>query len=204
VTVGATGDITLIVREVQSGRRAATDELLPLVYAQLRAIAQQQMGRERPGHTLQATALVHEAYARLVRNDELEWAGRGHFFAAAAEAMRRILVEHARARARVKRGGHGIDGRRVPLSVVSLAADQNPQEILTLDEVFRRLEQRAPEMADVVRLRFYAGLSTEQTALALGVSPATVKRRWTWARSWLYRQMQRDAGHGKQGVTNDA
>jgi RNA polymerase sigma factor (TIGR02999 family) len=193
-----------MVREVQSGRRAAADELLPLVYQQLRAVAQQQMGGERPDHTLQATALVHEAYARLVGNDELEWAGRGHFYAAAAEAMRRILVEHARARARVKRGGPGIDGRRVPLSVVSLAEDQNPQEILTLDETFRRLEERAPEMADVVRLRFYAGLSGEQTALALGVSPATVKRRWTWARSWLYREMKRQAGEEKQGVTDDA
>jgi RNA polymerase sigma factor (TIGR02999 family) len=193
-----------MVQAVQSGRRAAADELLPLVYAQLRAVAQRQMSRERPDHTLQATALVHEAYARLVGNDELEWAGRGHFYAAAAEAMRRILVEHARARARVKRGGPGVDGRRVPLSVVSLAEDQNPQEILTLDETFRRLEQRAPEMADVVRLRFYAGLSGEQTALALGVSPATVKRRWTWARSWLYREMQREAGHGDQGVTDDA
>jgi RNA polymerase sigma factor (TIGR02999 family) len=193
-----------MVREVQSGRRAAADELLPLVYAQLRAVAQQQMAGERPNHTLQATALVHEAYARLVGNDELEWAGRGHFYAAAAEAMRRILVEHARARARVKRGGADVDGRRVPLSVVSLAEDQNPQEILTLDETFRRLEERAPEMADVVRLRFYAGLSGEQTALALGVSGATVKRRWTWARSWLYREMQREAGEGKQGVTDDA
>jgi RNA polymerase sigma factor (TIGR02999 family) len=193
-----------MVREVQSGRRAAGDKLLPLVYEQLRAVAQQQMGRERPGHTLQATALVHEAYARLVGNDELEWAGRGHFYAAAAEAMRRILVEHARARARVKRGGRGIDARRVPLNVLSLAEDQNPQEILTLDETFRRLEERAPEMADVVRLRFYAGLSGEQTALALGVSTATVKRRWTWARSWLYREIRGDAaGHVDQGVTDD-
>jgi len=193
-----------MVREVQSGRRAAADELLPLVYQQLRAVAQQQMGRERSDHTLQATALVHEAYARLVGNDELEWAGRGHFYAAAAEAMRRILVEHARGRARVKRGGPGNDGRRVPLSAVSLAEDQNPQEILTLDETFRRLEERAPEMADVVRLRFYAGLSGEQTALALGVSPATVKRRWTWARSWLYREIKRASGHFDQGATDDA
>ncbi|MHC4416853.1 MAG: ECF-type sigma factor [Planctomycetota bacterium] len=190
MAVGDSGDITLIVREVQSGRRAAADELLPLVYAQLRAVAQQQMGRERPDHTLQATALVHEAYARLVGNAELEWAGRGHFYAAAAEAMRRILVEHARARARVKRGGPGVDGRRVPLSVVSLAEDQNPQEILILDETFRRLEERAPEMADVARLRFYGGLSVEQTAKALGVSSATVKRRWTWARSWMFQEMQ--------------
>jgi RNA polymerase sigma factor (TIGR02999 family) len=204
VAAGANGDITLMVREVQSGRRAAADELLPLVYQQLRAVARQQMGRERPDHTLQATALVHEAYARLVGNDELEWAGRGHFYAAAAEAMRRILVEHARARARIKRGGAGADGRRVPLSVVTLAEDQNPQEILTLDETFRRLEERAPEMADVVRLRFYAGLSGEQAALALGVSAATVKRRWTWARSWLYREMKREAGDGNQGVTDDA
>ena len=204
MAVGASGDITLLVQDVQSGRRAAADELLPLVYQQLRAVAQQHMAQERPDHTLQATALVHEAYVRLVGNDELEWAGRGHFYAAAAEAMRRILVEHARARARVKRGGPDRDARRVPLSVISLAEDQNPQEILTLDETFRRLEERAPEMADVVRLRFYAGLSGEQTALALGVSTATVKRRWTWARSWLYRETQREAGQGKQGETDHA
>jgi RNA polymerase sigma factor (TIGR02999 family) len=188
--VRATGNFTEIVREVQSGRRAAADELLPLVYTQLRAIAQRQMARERSGHTLQATALVHEAYARLVGNDELEWAGRGHFYAAAAEAMRRILVEHARARARVKRGGAGRDARRVPLRALDLAEDRDPQEILILDETFRRLEERAPRMADVARLRFFGGLNVEQTAMAIGVSTATVKRRWTWARSWLFQEMR--------------
>jgi RNA polymerase sigma factor (TIGR02999 family) len=203
VAVGESGEITQMVQAVQSGRRAAADDLLPVVYEQLRAIARQKMARERLGHTLQATALVHEAYARLIGNDEIEWAGRGHFYAAAAEAMRRILVEHARARARIKRGGPGADARRVPLSAVSLAEDQNPQEILSLDEAFRRLGKRAPEMADVVRLRFYAGLSVEETALALSVSAATVKRRWTWARSWLYREMRgNETGRGRQGVTD--
>jgi RNA polymerase sigma factor (TIGR02999 family) len=202
--VGDSGNVTVIVRDVQSGRRSAADDLLPLVYEQLRAIAEQRMAQERSGHTLQATALVHEAYARLIGNEEIGWAGRGHFYSAAAEAMRRILVEHARARARLKRGGPGADARRVPLSVVSLAEDQDSREILSLDETFRRLEEEAPEMADVVRLRFFAGFSVHQTALALGISAATVKRRWTWARSWLYREMRGgDSGRGSQGVTDD-
>lgn len=189
-----TGRATRLIREIQGGDPAgaagAAADLLPLVYEQLRAIAGQRMSNERPDHTLQATALVHEAYARLVGNDEIEWDGRGHFFVAAAEAMRRILVEHARARASLKRGGPVADRRRVPLSVVDLAKSDNFEEILILDEALCRLSEESQPMADVIRLRFFAGLSIEETANALGISTPTVKRRWAWARAWLYREMK--------------
>ena len=182
-------DVTRLVAAAVAGDRQSADELLPLVYEQLRAIAQQRMSGESPGHTLQATALVHEAYARLIGRADPGWDGRGHFYAAAAEAMRRILIEHARAAGRARRGGPPGQRRRVPLGVVDLAAEENSEEILSLDETFRRLESRAPEMADVVRLRFYAGLTLDETARALGASVATVKRRWAWARAWMYREM---------------
>lgn len=185
-----TTPVTEILKQVAAGEAHAADALLPLVYEQLRAIARQRMRAERPDHTLQATALVHEAYARLVGNDEIAWDSRGHFFIAAAEAMRRILVEHGRARARQKRGGPSADRRRVPLSVVDLAQSENLEEILILDEALCRLSKMSPEMADVVHLRFFAGLSIEETAKALGISTPTVKRRWTWARAWLYREMK--------------
>ncbi len=156
--------------------------LLPLVYDQLRAVAQRALAADRPDHTLQATALVHEAYLKLVGEREIPWASRAHFHVAAAEAMRRILLDHARARGRVKRGG----GRaRLTLSDVAELATK-PEEIVRFDEGFRRLEDESPEAAEIVRLRFFAGLSVEQTAEALGVSTSTVDRRWAFARAWLY------------------
>lgn len=180
--------MTQLLAAAAGGDARSADELLPLVYEQLRAMAAQRMAGERRDHTLQATALVHEAYARLVGAGERDWDGRGHFFAAAGEAMRRILVEHARARGRLKRGG---ERGRIPLDVLDLAHAEDSREILILDEAFRRMEEQAPEMADVVRLRFFAGLNVEQTAEALAISTATVKRRWTWARTWLFREMGR-------------
>lgn len=160
--------------------------LLPLVYDQLRAIAQKALAAERPDHSLQATALVHEAYLRLVGDRAVPWSGKAHFYVAAAEAMRRILIDHARGRARVKRGG----GRSaLSLSTVADLAGEDSAEILGFDEAFRRLEIEQSEAADVVRLRFYAGLSIDQTAEALGVSSNTVDRRWAFARAWLYRAM---------------
>jgi RNA polymerase sigma factor (TIGR02999 family) len=165
-------------------------ELLPLVYEQLRGLARRQMAGERAGHTLQPTALVHEAYLRLLRDRSVAWAGRAQFFCAAAEAMRRILVEHARARGRLKRGGGAAEGggrRRVPLSVLELATGEDPAEILALDEAVRRLEGENPELGAVVRLRFYAGLSVEEAAEVLGVSARSVKRDWSYARAWLFR-----------------
>lgn len=173
-------------------------KLLEIVYDHLRRLAELRMRSESPGHTLQATALVHEAYAKLVDNTAVQWQGRAHFFAAAAEAMQRILVDHARARARLKRGGPGGPSaadadspdrahRRVPLNLEDLAADADPEEILSVDLAFQRLQEMDPDLARVVRLRFFAGLTEEETALALGVSDRTVRREWTIARAWLRR-----------------
>ncbi len=180
------------------GERA--ERLLPIVYEQLRAIARERMAKERPGHTLQATALVHEAYLRLVGERRLPWQNRAHFFAAAAEAMRLLLVDHAKARARAKRGG---GRRREPLDVVDLAAKSDPEEILSLNDALCRLEDADVVMAKVVRLRFFAGLSVEETAEALEISPATVKRRWEFARTWLFNELRADdtreaAGDGER------
>jgi len=179
------------LRKATDGADAA-DELLPMVYAQLRAIARQRMAEERREHTLQATALVHEAYLRLVGSGQVRWASRAHFCVAAAEAMRRILVEHARARGRIKRGGdsRGRPARRVPLNVLDLAASMDSEDVVMFDEVFRRLEKEDPGAAQVVRLRFFAGQSVDETAAALGVSPSTVDRDWAFARAWLYRAME--------------
>ncbi|MHC5022446.1 MAG: ECF-type sigma factor [Planctomycetota bacterium] len=185
---GQSDQVTRLLSAAAAGDARSADDLLPLVYAQLRAIAQRRMGRERADHTLQATALVHEAYARLVGGGDPGWAGRGHFYVAAGEAMRRILIEHARGRGRVKRGGGR--GRKVPLDVLDLATAEDSSEIMDLDAAFRRMQEEAPQMADVVRLRFYAGLDIERTARALNISPTTAKRRWTWARTWLYRELR--------------
>ena len=193
-------DVTRILERIDAGDAAAAGDLLPLVYAELRALAAARMAGERHDHTLQATALVHEAYLRLVGPGEgggtggpppRRWAGRPHFFHAAAEAMRRILIDHARARATHKRGGGagGVPPRRVPLDVLDLAARQDSEEILALDEAFARLEVQNPEAAAVVRLRFYAGLSVAETADALGCSPRSVNRAWTFARAWLFREL---------------
>lgn len=169
-------------------------ELLEQVYEQLRGLAQLRLSQERPGHTLQATALVHEVYLRLARGNPGAFASRGQFFHAAAEAMRRILIEHARARGRQKRGG---GAARLPLSnVLDLAQASDPSEILALDDAICRLEEQMPEAAAVVRLRFFAGLSVQETAEALGVSPRTVDREWTYARAWLFRQLAEPSPQG--------
>jgi RNA polymerase sigma factor (TIGR02999 family) len=185
------GDISQQLRAVAAGDAKAAEQLLPLVYAELRALARARMRHERRDHTLQATELVHEACKRLVHKPEVGWEGRGHFFAAAAEAMRRILIEHARARGRVKRGGdeQGRPAKRLSLTlggVADLAAEGDPEEVFALDEAIQRLDAHDPRMAQVVRLRFYAGLSVEETAAALGVAPRTVKRDWAFARAWLF------------------
>jgi RNA polymerase sigma factor (TIGR02999 family) len=180
--------VTQLLHDVEQGKPHAAQALLPLVYEQLRDLARHRMAEERAGHTLQATALVHEAFLRLVGDRPAGWAGRAHFFHAAAEAMRRILIEHARARGRVKRGG-GAERQRVPLSVVDLATESDPGEILDLDEAICRLDQQSPDVAAVVRLRFYAGLTIEETAEALGISPQSVKRDWAYARAWLFHQL---------------
>ena len=175
-------------------------ELLTLLYDELRALAQARMAKENVGHTLQATALVHEAYLRLAGSGstgdrEVRFANRAHFFHAAAEAMRRILIEHARKRGAAKRGGGG-DGegtaKRVPLNVLDLAQTPDSDQILAFDEAIERLAIEMPQAASVVRLRFYAGVSVDETAEALGVSPRTVDREWTYARAWLFRFLEGD------------
>ena len=185
------------------GRDGAQGALLDAVYAQLHVIARKFISQERPDHTLQATALIHEAYMRMLGSDHhpaassnganngdkpVSWSDRGHFYRAAAEAMRRILVEHARRRGAIKRGG---SVKRTLLNVCELAADDDPAEIMAIDEAISRLEESDPASAEVVRLRFFAGLSLEQTAAALGISERSVRREWTYARAKLFRTLQR-------------
>lgn len=174
----------------EENRQVAMEQLFPAVYDELRALARAHLRHERPDHTLQPTALVHEAYLRLVGGGPTPWNDRQHFFRAAAEAMRRILIEHARKRGRIKRGGKRV---AVELSSVNLAPEQDLDRLLALDDAFRRLEEQDPQAADVVRLRFFAGLSVEETALATGLSERTVKREWAFARAWLYDTL-RDSG----------
>jgi RNA polymerase sigma factor (TIGR02999 family) len=157
-------------------------DLLPVVYEELRKLARIRLNDERSGHTLQATALVHEVYLRL--SGPRRFVSRAHFFKAAAEVMRHILIEHARRKGRDKRGG---DAKRLPLNVLDLAAMPDSEKILALDDAIERLDQDAPLAASVVRLRFYAGLSIDETAQTLDVSPRTVDREWTFARAWLFR-----------------
>ena len=175
-------DITVALHARRSDPAAEAD-LIALVYDQLRAMAQRRMNHERPGHTLQATALVHEACHRLLGEDSPDWEDRGHFFRAAAEAMRRILIDHARKKKSLKRGG---DRGQVPLTVVDLAADHDPQQILELDEALTSLKNEDPVAADVVQLRFFGGLSVEETARVLGTSERTVAREWAFARARLF------------------
>lgn len=177
-------EITRLLIKAEAGNAQASLAILPLVYEELRKLAAHRMGEERTDHTLQATALVHEAYLRLMGGQEVKWANRAHFFAAAAEAMRRILIEHARAKGGPKRGG-GLS--RIPLDVVDLATMDDPAQILALEEAVSRLEREDPEAAQIVRLRFYAGLSIDETAAALNISPRTVDREWTFARTFLFK-----------------
>lgn len=181
-------DATMLLNAAAAGDEAAANRFLPLVYEQLRAAAQAWLAGERAGHTLQATALVHEAYLKLAGPRELPWQNRAHFYTAAAQAMRQILIDHARGRGRVKRGG----------GCAPLNLDDGPtlggpadieQDFLALDEAIRRLEERDPRAAEVVRLRYFAGLSVEETALALGVSERTVKNDWAFSRAWLAREL---------------
>lgn len=181
-------DATLLMSAAAAGDGDAINRLLPLVYEQLRKSAELQMANERNDHSLSATALVHEAYLKLAGPRHVPWAGRGHFYAAAAEAMRRILLDHARSKDRLKRGG-GHSRPRSSFEDFAGLACRDSEEIVRFDGALRRLEIESPDGAAVVRLRFFAGLSVEQTAAALGLSQSTVDRRWAFARAWLYRQL---------------
>jgi RNA polymerase sigma factor (TIGR02999 family) len=179
-------EVAKILRDADGGQPVDMSALMPLVHDRLRAIATRRMEAERPGHTLQATALVNEAYLRLVGDERLAWSSKSHFYAAASEAMRHILIDHARSKGRVKRGGRA---RRLPLDVLDLAARDDVEEILSVDEAICRLEEQDPRMGKMVRLRFYAGLSEQETAQVLGVSDRTVQREWVLARAWLKRRL---------------
>jgi RNA polymerase sigma factor (TIGR02999 family) len=201
-------DVTRILHAIDQGDPQAADELLPVVYRELRELAAKRLAREKPGQTLDATALVHEAYVRLVGAEkeaspnsaeeaasplpEQQWDSRGHFFSAAAEAMRRILVERARRKAREKHGG---GRRRVPLEEAELAAPAAKGDLLALDEALDRLAAKEPQKAELVKLRYFAGLTSEQAAEVLGISRATAARHWTYARAWLYNAL----GDGEEG-----
>ncbi|MGE5297484.1 MAG: sigma-70 family RNA polymerase sigma factor [Solirubrobacterales bacterium] len=179
-------DVTRILNAIKRGDEGATDELLPLVYEELRLLAAQKLSHEIPGQTLQATALVHEAYLRLVGDEPRSWENRGHFFGAAAEAMRRILVENARRKGRLKRGA----GRqRMDLDTVSLAIETPAEDLIALDEAFSRLVAEDPEAAEVVKLCYFGGLTLDEAAKALGISRRTAYRYWAFARAWLYEEM---------------
>jgi RNA polymerase sigma factor (TIGR02999 family) len=183
--------VTRILSAIDQGQPHAAEELLPLVYDELRKLAATKLAHEKPGQTLQATALVHEAYLRLVDGDRAEhWQSRGHFFAAAAEAMRRILVENARRKHGPKSGG----GRqRVPLDEVAVVAPAPGYDVLAVDEALRRLAAREPVKAELVKLRFYCGFSLPQAAEILGLSVPTAERYWRFARTWLYAELDTDA-----------
>lgn len=212
-------DVTQLLAAIEAGDRQAASDLLPLVYDELRSLARRKLAQEKPGQTLQPTALVHEAYLRLVGGDakqERERGGvgdgenvqprplshspplplstspsfhsRGHFFAAAAEAMRRILVENARAKLRLKRGG---DAQRMPLEECAVAAPEPDDRLLALDDALTRLEQKDPRKAELVKLRYFAGLTIEQAAEALGIATSTADRDWSYARAWLFREMSK-------------
>lgn len=179
-------DVTRILKAVEAGQTEAAEELLPLAYKELKRIAANKMASEREGHTLQPTALVHEAYLRLVQLDSITWEGRAHFFGAAAQAMRRILISYARMKKAEKRGS-GAD--HLSLDDVVVAARDRPAELLALDEALDRLAELDERQARVVECRFFGGMSVEETGVALGISPATVKRDWTLARAWLNREL---------------
>ena len=180
-------DLTRILSAIEDGDPKASDQLLPLVYDELRKLAAQRLAHEKPGQTLQATALVHDAYLRLVDTDEAkDWNGRGHFFAAAAEAMRRILVEAARRKGRIRHGG-GL--KRVELDAACSISEAPSEDLLVLDEALTRLAASEPVRAQLIQLRFFAGLSMPEAARVLGISLATAERYWTFARAWLYAEV---------------
>lgn len=183
-------DVTQVLAQLRDGDQRAADKLLPMVYDEFRALARHYLGQERANHTLQPTALVHEAYLKLVDQTRVDWQGKSHFFAVAAQAMRRILVDHARSRQRDKRGG----GRaRVALDEAVALSPQKDEDVLALDEALERLGKLDPRQAKVVELRFFGGMSVEEVAQALGVSKRTVEGDWTFARAWLARELRQGA-----------
>ncbi|MCI0389601.1 MAG: sigma-70 family RNA polymerase sigma factor [Acidobacteria bacterium] len=194
MTTPSPQEVTQLLVAWGNGDKSALEQLMPLVYEELRRLAQRHLRRERAGHTLQTTALVHEAYLRLIDQKEVQWQNRAHFFAVAAQMMRRILVDYARSRRFAKRGG---DVYRVSLDEAMVVSDERAADVIALDEALTSLAEFDERMSRMVELRFFCGLNIEETAELLGVSPGTVMRDWTMAKAWLQREINKgmsDAG----------
>ena len=188
MTRPSTHEVTELLIEWSNGDKAALDKLMPLIHEELRRLAHHYMSHERPGHTLQTSALVNEAYLRLVNRKGVHWQNRAHFFAIAAQLMRSILVDHARSHAYAKRGG---GARKIGLDEAMIVSQERAAEVLALDDVLKKLANFDPQQSRIVELRFFGGLTIEETAEVLDLSTATIKREWTAARAWLYRELNR-------------
>jgi RNA polymerase sigma-70 factor (ECF subfamily) len=195
----SSSDVTVLLSELSRGNEEAADKLVPLVYSELKRLARSYMRRERPEHTLQATALVHEAYLKLVRQHDVNWQSRSHFFGIAAQLMRRILIDHARGHLREKRGGAN---QAVPLDDALVFSPEHSEELVRLDEALVRLSEFDERQGKIVELRFFGGLSVEETAEYLGISPKTVKRDWAVAKAWLHGELKQTES-GTAGSTVD-
>ena len=192
IRVPPMNEVTRVLSAIEGGDPHAAEQLLPLVYQELRKLAAQKLAQEEPGQTLEATALVHEAYLRLVDTEKVQhWDSRGHFFAAAAEAMRRILLDRARGKKRLKRGG---GRRRIDLDQVKLALDTSDEQLIAVDEALALLEVEDPGAAQLVHLRFFAGLTLKDAAASLGLARRTAERQWAYARAWLYARLRQMDG----------
>jgi len=188
MTQSSTHDVTELLIEWSNGDKAALDKLMPLIHEELRRLAHHYMSHERPGHTLQTTALVNEAYLRLVNRKGVHWQNRAHFFAIAATLMRSLLVDHARSHAYAKRGG---DARKITIDEAMIVSQERAAEVVALDDVLKQLANFDPQQSRIVELRFFGGLTIDETAEVLGLSPATIKREWSTARAWLYRELSK-------------
>jgi len=182
----STHEVTQLLLAWSDGDRTALDKLTPLVYEELRRMAHRYMSRERPGHTLQTTALVNEAYLRLVNREAVQWQNRAHFFGIAAQVMRHILVDHARSHAYQKRGG---GNQTISLDEAMVVSQERAAEVVALDDVLKELANIDPQQSRIVELRFFGGLTIEETAVVVGLSPATIKREWSTAKAWLYHEL---------------
>lgn len=198
VTLPFMSDVTQLLKAIEAGDPRAADQLLPLVYEELRKLAAARMAQEKPGQTLQATALVHEAWLRLAETEGPKaWNGRAHFFGAAAEAMRRILVDRARQKARVRHGG---DLERVDLEHVTTATGDSDDTVMAIHEALEKLARESPQKAEIVKLRYFSGMEHAEIAKVLGLAEPTVRRHWAYARSWLYAELK--GARGSSGTQN--